>query len=200
MLPILYKGEFMLKPFGIKRYIFPQPALLIATYNDDHSINVMTLAWGNIVEEKEVTLTIDENHKTFNNILKNRAFTVTIGTLNLIKELDYFGIVSGNDNPNKFNNTKLTYSNSDLVNAPIINESRIVLECELKQVESENYGKKVIGTIKNVLIDEIVLNESNKVDVNKLEALAYSPFDSSYYLVNTFVGKAWNIGKEFINK
>ena len=102
--------------------IFPMPVLMIATYNEDGSINVMNAAWGTMYDRDQVILNLTESHKTVKNIRKRKAFTVSIANAKNVVAADYFGIVSGNNTENKFDNSGLTITKSENVDAPIINE------------------------------------------------------------------------------
>ena len=170
--------------------IFPMPVLMIATYNEDGSIDVMNAAWGTMLERDQVILNLTETHKTVKNIRNRKAFTVSIANAKNVVAADYFGVVSGNNTPNKFENSGLTATKSDNVDAPIINEFSICLECELLEGESD-WG--IVGKVVNVSADEEVMNGDN-VDINKLEAIAFDPYTAGYYKVNERVGNAFKDG------
>ena len=92
--------------------IFPMPVLMIATYNTDGTIDVMNAAWGMMLEKDHIVLNLSEGHKTVKNIRNKRAFTVSIANAKHVVEADYFGVVSGNNTPNKFENSGLTATKS----------------------------------------------------------------------------------------
>ena len=117
--------------------IFPMPVLMIATYNEDGTIDVMNAAWGTMLERNQVILNLTESHKTVKNIRNRRAFTVSIANAKNVVVADYFGVVSGNNTKEKFENSGLTAVKSTNVDAPIINEFPICLECELLDDESD---------------------------------------------------------------
>lgn len=170
--------------------IFPMPVLMIATYNEDGSIDVMNAAWGTMLERNQVILNLTETHKTVKNIRNRKAFTVSIANAKNVVAADYFGVVSGNNTPNKFENSGLTATKSDNVDAPIINEFSICLECELLEGESD---WRIVGKVVNVSCDEEVMNGDN-VDINKLEAIAFDPYTAGYYKVSERVGNAFKDG------
>ena len=170
--------------------IFQMPVLMIATYNEDGSIDVMNAAWGTMLERNQVILNLTETHKTVKNIRNRKAFTVSIANAKNVVAADYFGVVSGNNTPNKFQNSGLTATKSDNVDAPIINEFPICLECELLEGESD-WG--IVGKVVNVSCDEEVMNGDN-VDINKLEAIAFDPYTAGYYKVSERVGNAFKDG------
>lgn len=173
--------------------IFPMPVLMIATYNEDGTIDVMNAAWGMMLEHDHVILNLTETHKTVKNIKARKAFTVSIADAKHVVEADYFGVVSGNNTPNKFENSNLTATKSENVDAPIINEFPICMECEFIEYQDDEYGGGVVGKIVNVTADEVVMNGEN-VDVSLIDAIAYDPFTHGYYKVTERVGNAFSDG------
>ena len=173
--------------------IFPMPVLMIATYNDDGSVDVMNAAWGMMLERDLVVLNLTETHKTVQNIKKRKAFTVSIADAKHVKEADYFGVVSGNNTPNKFENTNLTTTKSTLVDAPIVNEFPICMECKFVEYQDDKYGCGVIGKIVNVSAEESVMKD-DKVDITSLNAIAFDPYTHGYYKVTERVGEAFKDG------
>ena len=170
--------------------IFPMPVLMIATYNEDGTIDVMNAAWGTMLERDQVILNLTESHKTVKNIRKRRAFTVSIANAKNVVAADYFGVVSGNNTKDKFENSGLTAFKSSNVDAPIINEFPICLDCELLDDES-SWG--IVGKVVNVSADEEIMNGDN-VDINLLEAIAFDPYTHGYYKVSERVGNAFSDG------
>ena len=130
----------MRKKLSITEGIFPMPVLMVATYNEDGSVNVMNAAWGTMQERDKVALNLTETHKTVKNIKKRGAFTVSIADAAHVVEADYFGVESGNKVSNKFENSGLTAAKSEIVDAPIINEFPLCLECEFIEYQDSEYG------------------------------------------------------------
>ena len=179
----------MRKNIKITEGIFPMPVLMIATYNEDGSVNVMNAAWGTMFERDQIVLNLTETHKTVKNIKERKAFTVSIADSNHVIEADYFGIASGNNTPDKFEKTKLTYTKSENIDAPIINEFPICMECEFIE-----YGEcGVIGKVVNTSVDENVMNGDN-IDIEKVSAIAFDPYTHGYYKVTERVGNAFKDG------
>ncbi len=179
----------MKKKIKTTEAIFPMPVLMIATYNEDGSVDVMNAAWGMMLERDQVVLNLTESHKTVKNIKERKAFTVSIANAKNVIAADYLGMVSGNNTPNKFENSGLTYSKSELVDAPIVNEFPVCMECEFVE-----YGEcGVVGNIVNVTADEEVLNGDN-VDINLLNAICFDPYTHGYYEVGKRVGNAFSDG------
>ena len=183
----------MRKTIKTTEAIFPMPVLMIATYNDDGSVNVMNAAWGTMLDRDQVILNLTETHKTVKNIKARKEFTVSIADAKHVVEADYFGVVSGNNTPNKFENSGLTATKSEKVDAPIINEFPICMECEFIEYQNGEYGCGVIGKVINVTADEKVMKGEN-VDVNLLGAIAFDPYTHGYYKVSERVGNAFKDG------
>ncbi len=175
--------------------IFPMPVLMIATYNEDGTIDVMNAAWGTMLERDHIILNLTETHKTVKNIKERRAFTVSIADANHVKEADYFGVVSGNNTTEKFEKSGMTATKSSLVDAPIINEFPICMECEFIEYQSDTYGCGVVGKIVNVSAEESVMSGEN-VDISLLNAIAFDPYTHGYYKVTERVGNAFKDGLE----
>lgn len=183
----------MRKDIKTTEAIFPMPVLMIATYNDDGSVDVMNAAWGTMLSRNEVILNLTETHKTVKNIKKREAFTVSIADAKHVVEADYFGVVSANNTPNKFEKSGLTVTKSTNVDAPIINEFPLCMECEFVEYQDDRYGCGVIGKIVNVTADESVLKDV-KVDIELVNAIAFDPYTHGYYKVSSRVGEAFKDG------
>ncbi len=183
----------MRKNIKVSEAIFPMPVLMVATYNEDGSVDVMNAAWGTMLDRDEVILNLTETHKTVKNIKQRKAFTVSIADSKHVVEADYFGVVSGNNTPNKFENSKLTATKSENVDAPIINEFPICLECEFIEYQDGKYGCGVIGKVVNVTADENVMSGEN-VDIELVDAIAFDPYTHGYYKVTGRVGNAFKDG------
>ena len=173
--------------------IFPMPVLMVATYNEDGSVNVMNAAWGTMQERGTVALNLTETHKTVKNIKAKKAFTVSIADAAHVVEADYFGVESGNKVPDKFHKSGLTASKAECVDAPVINEFPLCLECEFIEYQSNEYGCGVIGKVVNVTADEKVMVDG-KVDMSLVNAIAFDPYTHGYYRVAERVGEAFKDG------
>ena len=184
----------MLKDLGVKPYTFPMPVLMIATYNEDGSVDVMNMAWGGVCAENMVALNIDEDHKTAENIKRTGAFTLSIADVPHIKAADFFGIATGNKMKDKFARSGLHAVKSTRVDAPIVEEFPLTLECKVAECQHTAYGFRVLGEILNVLADEKVLDEKGKVVPAKLNAFVFDQFQNSYYAIGEKVGQAWQTG------
>lgn len=183
----------MRKQLNITEGIFPMPVLMVATYNEDGSVNVMNAAWGTMQSRGNVALKLTETHKTVKNIKARGAFTISIADAAHIVEADYFGVVSGNRVPGKFENSGLTADRAQKVDAPVINEFPLCLECEFIEYQSGEYGCGVIGRVVNVTADERVM-EGDNINMSLVNAIAFDPYTHGYYRVTERVGEAFKDG------
>ncbi|MBQ9266354.1 MAG: flavin reductase family protein [Bacilli bacterium] len=191
----------MKKDLGKLPAIFPMPVLLIATYDEKGKVDVMNAAWGQVCDMDKIVLFLTESHKTVKNIKLNKAFTVALVNKEHVAEADYFGIDSGNNVLDKFERTGLKASKSSRVNAPIIEEFPLTMECEVaKFIEDDEVGFAVVGRIVNVIAEDSVLDEKGKVDASKLGALTFDQFKNGYYEVGQKVAQAWNAGLKYKKK
>ena len=184
----------MKKSLGSFPGVYPMPVLMVAAYDENGKVNVMNAAWGMICAMDKIALFIDEDHKTTQNILKTKAFTVALADQAHMDVADFFGIASGNKMENKFERTGYHAVKSAHVNAPVIEEFPVVMECELAEVINTENMYAIVGKIVNVAAEEAVLDEKGKVDPERLNALTFDQFKHGYYVSGEQVGKAWNAG------
>ena len=182
----------MRKNFGAKPMCYPMPVYIIATYGADGTPNAMNAAWGGISEETEITICVDAEHKTMENILARKAFTVSMGTADQVVACDYVGIVSGNKVPDKFAKAGFHATKSEFVDAPLIDELPMALECRLISYDPESC--RLVGEIVNISADEAILNPDGKVDAAKLRPITYDPMTHAYLVVGEKVGQAFHDG------
>ena len=176
--------------FGAKPFMYPQPVLIIATYDENGVPNAMNAAWGITTDFNEISISLSE-HKTTDNFAKTGAFTVSMGTEDQVTACDYVGIVSGRKVPDKFNRAGFHATRSEFVNAPLIDELPLALECKVK---SFNDGI-LIGEIVNVSADESVVTDG-KVDMKKLKPIAFDPFNNVYIGIGEKVADAFLDGEK----
>ena len=190
----------MKKNLGVVPAVYPMPVLMVAAYDETGKVNVMNAAWGMICNMDRIALFIDEDHKTTQNILKTKAFTVSIADKDHMDVADFFGIATGNKMPDKFERTGYHAVKSTFVNAPVIEEFPVVMECELAEIAENESFYCVVGKIVNTAADENVLGENGKVDPAKLNALIFDQFQHGYYISGEQVGTAWNAGVGLMKK
>ena len=179
----------MRKNFGKKPWVYPQPVLMIGTYDENGTPNLMNAAWGGQYGANTVMLCLG-SHKTTDNIKLKGAFTVSFATAGTVIPCDYVGIVSANNEPDKLKKAGFTVVKSEFVDAPIINELPLTLECKLLKFNEDG---NVIGEIINVSADESILTD-DKVDYKKLDAIIFDPTAAAYIRLGEKVGNAFKDG------
>ena len=189
----------MKKDLGAVQAVFPMPVLMVAAYNDDGTPNVMNAAWGMICEQDQIALFLDPEHKTTKDMRARKAFTVALADRAHMAEADFFGIASGRDMTDKFARTGMTAVKSEKVNAPIIEDFPITMECELAEVVAAEHFSAVIGRIVNVKVEESLLTEDGEVDVSRLDAILFDQFGRSYYATGDRIAGAWDIGQQLFD-
>ena len=186
----------MRKNFGPHEWGYPMPVYMIGTYNEDGSANVMNAAWGGISNTAEISFCISHSHKTAENVVKAGAFTVSIATEDYISPCDYVGIVSGNKDKDKLSKAGFTAIKSEYVNAPIIKELPLALECEVISYDYDT--ERLVGRIVNVSIAEEILTDNDKVDVRAMKPIIFDPVNLKYWSFGEIVGSAYRDGKSLI--
>ena len=186
----------MRKNFGAKPYLYPMPVFIIAAYDENGKPNAMNAAWGGMSEDTEISLCLSAHHKTVKDIIASGAFTVSMADAAHVVESDYVGVVSGNDEPEKMAKSGFHTTKSEFVNAPLIDELPMAVECELKSYDEESC--RLIGKIKNVSCDESMLDENGKVDLSKFHPIVFDPFNHTYMTLGEVVGAAFSDGKKLM--
>ena len=189
-----------MEDFGVKPYLFPMPVYMIGTWNEDGTVASMPMAWGGICAENMVALNLEEDHKTVANLKAKGAFTLSVPGLDTLVESDYMGIASANKFSDKFERTGLHAVKSERVDAPVITEYPLTLECKVLEMQEQPYGLRVLGEIVNVLADEKVLDEQGRIDCGKLNTFLFDQMRNDYYAVGEACGKAWNVGAPLLKK
>lgn len=182
----------MRKNFGVKSWVYPQPVLIIGTYDAEGKADAMNAAWGGQYEGNQIMLCLGK-HKTTKNIRLKGAFTVSFATASQVVASDYVGIVSANDVPDKMEKAGFTTVKSEFVDAPLINELPMALECKLVKFNEDG---NVIGEIVNVSADESILDENGKIDAAKLDAIIFDPVNAAYLRLGEKVGNAFKDGNQ----
>lgn len=184
----------MRKNFGAKPLTYPQPVFIIATYGEDGTPDAMNAAWGGISESDEISLCLSAGHKTVKNIRERGAFTVSMATADHVAACDYVGLASGNNVPDKFARAGFHAVKSEFVDAPLIEELPVAVECQLKDYNPQTCILR--GEIVNVSVDERVLGADGKVDVSKVVPIIFDPFNNDYLKVGEKVGNAFSDGRK----
>ena len=183
----------MRKNFGPKTMLYPMPVLILGTYNPDGTPNAMNAAWGGIVDTQLIGICLGEDHRTTKNILERKAFTVSMADAGNVIAADYVGIVSGNDVPDKLAKAGWHTTKSEFVDAPLIDELPMALECEF--VSYDDATGLTIGRIVNICAEEHILTEG-KIDLTKFRPITYDSAGHGYYTLGERVGNAFSDGKK----
>ena len=174
--------------FGAKPLMYPQPVLIIGTYDENGVPNAMNAAWGITTDFKEITISLSE-HKTTDNLKTRKAFTVSMATEDQVVPCDYVGIESGRKVPDKFEKAGFHATKSEFVDAPLIDELPLAMECRVKSFEDGI----LIGEIVNISADESVVTDG-VVDIKKVKPISFDPFGNAYFGVGEKVGNAFKDG------
>lgn len=183
----------MRKNFGAKTWLYPMPVLIVGTYDENGNPNAMNAAWGGIYDTNQVMVCLADDHRTTENIKKTGAFTVSFATAKTVVPCDYVGIVSANDVPDKFARAGFHAIRSEYVNAPIIGELPMTVECKLLKFNEDGI---CIGEIVNISADESILDENGKVNAKKLDPIIYDCVTHAYWNLGEKVGQAFSDGKK----
>ena len=182
----------MRKNLKTKSYMYPLPVLIIGTYDENGIPNAMNAAWGTVCDTAQVAVVLSAGHKTVKNLLKTKAFTVAIADAKNVVAADYVGVVSANNLPDKLTKTGWHITKSEFVNAPIIEELPLVLECKLVSYDTDT--EICIGEVVNVSADEKIVDENGKIDLAALQPLCYASEVREYYTLGKKVGVAFSDG------
>ena len=187
----------MKKSFGPKTLIFPAPVWCVGSYDTNGNPNVMTIAWGGICCSIPpcVTISLRKATFTYGNIIERQAYTLSVPSVQFVKEADYFGMVSGRT-VNKFKETGLTPVRSELVDAPYVEEFPMILECKVIHQYEIGLHTHFVGEILDVKIEENMLADNGKPDIEKIRPIVFSPEAQQYHCIGAFIGKAFEIGKK----
>ncbi len=181
----------MRKNFGQKTWLYPMPVLIVGTYDENGKADAMNAAWGGMYDTNKVVLCLGANHRTTKNIKLKGAFTVSFGDVPNLAACDYVGLASGSDTPDKMERAGFTTEKAEFVDAPIINELPVTLECKL---EKFNEDGNVVGEIVNVCADERVLGEDGVIDTGKLRLIVFDWVRKTYIELGSVAGKAFSDG------
>lgn len=183
----------MRKNFGVKPWTYPQPVFIIGSYDENGIADAMNAAWCGISNANQIAMCLSAGHKTVKNILTKKDFTVSMATVEYVTECDYLGIASANDVPDKLKKCGLHTTKAENVDAPLIEELPMAVECRLVSYD-EGTGL-MLGEIINVSADESILTEG-KIDSGKLKPITFDPVNSTYVRLGEVVGNAFQDGKK----
>lgn len=178
-----------MKSYGVKPWVYPQPVLMIGTYDANGEPDLMNAAWGGQYDANQVMISLG-SHRTTENIKAKGAFTVSFATAKTVAACDFVGIVSANDDPDKMKKSGLTAFKADKVDAPLFKELPFALECRLVKFNEDGI---LVGEIIDAVADESVLTDG-KIDPAKLDAIVFDPANAAYFKLGEKVGNAFSDG------
>ena len=190
----------MKKNLGSIPGLFPMPVVIVSAYDREGIPNAMTAAWAQITDMDKIALFVDPDHRTMKNIQETKAFSVAIADVAHMAEADFIGIVSGNNMPDKLEKSGLHVTKSEFVNAPVIEELPVSMDCELADIIDTEDVYAMVGKIVNICAEDRVIGEDGKVNPDQIHALIFDQFRNGYYAVGEKVGQAWNAGKDLVRK
>lgn len=179
---------------------YPQPVLVIGTYDENGTPNAMNVGWGGMVGSRYVEINISRGHKTTENIARQQAFTMSFATQEHLVEADYVGLVSGSVNPDKIASAGLHPVKGKLVNAPVFEEYPLSLECKVAEIAPGPGGLRIIGEVVNVSADESILGDDGRVDADKAQFLSFDRIRRVYRVLGGVVGTAYHDGTKLMGK
>lgn len=184
----------MKKNFGNKTIVTPLPVLIVATYDAEGKPNAMNAAWGGQCAYHHVALNLAKGHKTTENLRRRNAFTLSIANRANLVLSDYFGLVSGYQE-DKIAHSGVHVTKSEFVDAPVIDEYPLTLECQVASIEDTLGEVRIVGEVINMQADETILNALGEVDFDKLQPLSYDSSARTYRVLGETVGTAFKDGK-----
>lgn len=178
-----------------KVLVAPLPVLMVGTYDEDENADVMNVAWGGQCGGKYVAINLAPVRKTVSNLKTKKEFTVAFATEETETIADYFGVISGN-NTDKIKESGVTVSKAEKVDAPVVEEFPVTLECKVVKVEEYHETDRIryLGEIVNVLADESVLDNDGNILYDKLNLIVYDSSSRDYYSLGKKVGNAFEDG------
>lgn len=186
-----------LKPCSM---MYPAPAVVASAYDSQGNADCCTLAFATMCSHHPPAVMIAINttlkRKTLKSILETNEFCVAFPDFTQVAEADYFGIASGYDT-RKIEDVGYTYKKAEKVNAPIINEFKVSVECRVMHIAEVGSHTQITGEIVNVQAEESVLNDKKKIDFDKLNPLAYDDVTHSYYKMGDKIADAFKVGLKF---
>ena len=184
----------MRKDFGTKTIVTPLPVLMIATYDEEGTPDVMNAAWGGQCGGKHVALNLS-SHKTTDNLKLKKEFTVSFATKKTMVISDYFGLVSGRDT-DKIAKAGVHVTKSTYVDAPMIEEYPLTLECKVIDIQELLGETRIVGEVVNMSADETILDQNGNIDIDKMEPIAFDLTSASYRVLGSIVGNAFKDGAQ----
>lgn len=187
----------MKKDLGAHASVMPESVFVVGSYSEDGTPNAMNAAWGMQCGTDEVAINIG-SHQTTDNIKATKAFTIAPADAAHLAEADYFGMVTGRK-VNKAEGSGLTFEHAKNVNAPIIKEFPVTMECKVERIDDSGQETRIVGKVVNTVADEDVLDAKGHVDFGKLHPIVFDYEQRVYRSVGANVGQAWHSGEKIVH-
>jgi flavin reductase (DIM6/NTAB) family NADH-FMN oxidoreductase RutF len=185
------------KSIGVRETIFPNPAMIVGTYDKDGIPDVAAFAWGGVASSgpAAISIAVRPSRYTYENLNLKKAFTINLPSPKYADESDYFGIVSGRD-VNKFEITGLTAAHGEYVDAPYIEEFPVNIECAVAHSLDLGAHTLFIGEVKDIKVDEALAADMKGL-WGAAQILTYDSLALSYRLPGEEIAKAFSCGLRF---
>jgi len=193
----LQKGHLMPKKrFGPTTWLYPMPTLLVAVRSGPASANIITLVWGGVASGNPPTIAlgIGAMHHSAQLIEQAGDFTVNVARAAQAAGVDYCGVVSGRDDPDKAATCGWTFAPSDVISSPYIVECPINLECRLVDRIVRRTNATYLGEVVATHVDEELLNAQGRADALLVDPLLWAP-DGNYYRLGPAIGHEHELGR-----
>jgi flavin reductase (DIM6/NTAB) family NADH-FMN oxidoreductase RutF len=189
--------KVMKKSLGVRETTFPNPVMIVGTYDRDGAPDAAAFAWGGVAssDPAAISVAVRPSRYTYENLNLKKAFTVNLPSPEYAAEADYFGIVSGRD-VNKFEKTGLTPVAGEFVDAPYIGEFPVNIECAVSHTLDLGAHTLFIGEIKDVKVGEALAADMKGL-WGAARILTYDSLALSYRLPGEECAKAFSCGLKF---
>ena len=180
--------------------MYPSPAIIVSAYDENGKADACTLAFASMCSHFPPCIMIAINstakRKTLKDILEKKEFVLGFPDINQIAETDYLGIVSGYDE-DKLEKVSWTTNPSENVDAPIINELKVSVECKVVNIVDVGSHTQITGEIVNIIADEDVVNKEGKISLKNLNPIVYDDVLYDYLEVGDKKNDAFNVGLKY---
>ena len=180
--------------------MYPAPAVVASAYGEEGRADACTLAFATMCSHRPPAVMIAINstlkRKTLKSILHSKEFCLAFPSVEHVGEVDYLGIESGY-RQDKLAKIGFSHQKGEKVNAPIINEFSVSLECRVMHIAEVGSHTQITGEIVNVQADEDVVDENGKIIFEKVNPIVWDDITHSYYETGGKIADGFNVGLKF---
>lgn len=164
-------GKAIWKPGTV---LYPVPVVMVSCGTEEKA-NIITVAWtGTINSDPAMTyVSIRPSRQSFDIIRESGEFVINLVTKDLAYACDFCGVKSGRD-LDKFKEMKLTAKKGEQVNAPIIYESPVNIECKVREILPLGSHHMFLAEVVSVSVSDEYLDETGKFHFNDTDPVCYS--------------------------